>query len=165
MKPTIFSLFSLAAAAAVSSIALPSVAHAASDPTNDLSAIYSKTDSAADRKDVDGCLAYHSQNFMELDSLGKVETTDQERARLQSLFDSVGEMDVSTRIDKCDYADKTATVLITQHIKMTVTSPDSGKLIPVSGDIQARELWTKDSSGWKMDVAQTLTTAQLTPDE
>jgi hypothetical protein len=164
MKTNITCLLATAATAALFSC-LPNQVHAADDPTNQLAAIYSKTDAAADRKDVDTCLSYHSPNFMQLDMSGNVLNTDQDRSRLQALFASLDTLAVTTHIDKCDYADKTATVIITEHIQATVASADHTKDMPVSGDVQARELWIKDGSGWKMDVAQTLTPGHLTPDE
>jgi len=148
----------------LSLLTAPSTVRAAQDPTNDLAAIYAKTDAAIDRKDIANCLSYHTANFLALDADGTVETTDQQRAKLVKLFSSFDTIDVTTHIEKCDYADKSATVLITQHIKATVVDQDSGKTVPMSGDLEARELWIKDATGWHIDVIQTLQPAMLTPD-
>jgi hypothetical protein len=153
------------AAAAASFCSFLSPASASVDPTPQLAAIYRITDVAADRKDVDGCVAYHSPKFMLVDSDGTIETTDQERARLSRQFSTVGPISLTTHIDQCDFADTTATVIISQHLSTTVTDPNTNKAINVSGNVRARELWTRDGTGWKMDVAQTLTQGRLTPDQ
>ncbi len=155
----------LIAAVVTAAAALPTFASNAVDPSPQLAAIYSKADIALRNKDIDGCVAYHSPNFLALEPNGQVETTNQERTRLTKLFNTVTIIDVSTHIDKCDYADKTATVIVSQHIKAVVVDPVDQKAIPVSGDDQARELWTKDQSGWQLDVVQTLVPAHLAPDQ
>jgi hypothetical protein len=159
---TVYTFLFLSAAVAGALFFLRPVG-AASDPTNQLTALYSKMDSAVDHKDVDGCVAFHSATFLAINPNGQIETTDQQRSRLTRLFGSVGNLDVTTHIVRCDYADKTATVIVTQHIKTTLVDPNTGKEIPVSGDDRARECWTNGPGGWQVDLIQTLSAAQLTP--
>jgi hypothetical protein len=164
MKPTLAHL-TLVVALAATALSSSKIVLAAADPTSQLMAIYTKTDAALDRKDIDSAIAYHSPNFIALTGDGTVETTDQQKTRMMKLLDEVTTLDVTTRIDKCDFADKTATVIISQHITATITDPDTQKAVPMSGDDQARELWSKGASGWQLDVVQTLQAAHLTPDE
>jgi hypothetical protein len=81
------------------------------------------------------------------------------------MFSQFSQLDVTTKIEKCDYAGTTATVEITQHVKATSPSEDGSKATVMEGDLTARELWTKEPGGWKMDLAQALSGGQLTPDQ
>jgi hypothetical protein len=164
MKTT-FANVIFTASLAAGCLSVPVFANPSADPTSQLAAIYAKTDAALAKKDIDGSLAYHSPKFMALDTDGALQTNDQQKARLTKLFSTVSSLDVTTHIEKCDYADKTATVIITQHIKAQVIDPDSSKAIPVSGDDEARELWSKEGANWQLDVVQTLQGAHLTPDD
>jgi hypothetical protein len=154
----------LAATLGISLPGLPAKADSLVDPTSQLAKVYAKLDSAADRKDIDGCMASLSPNFMLLNLDGKVEDSTAQREHLLSVFAQFNQLEVTTRIDNCQYTDKTATVEITQHVKATLPADDGAKPVVMEGDINARELWTKDSAGWKIDLVQSLGGGQLTPD-
>jgi|GEM_PF-6680486 regulator of extracellular matrix RemA (YlzA/DUF370 family) len=160
-----FNYFVISACLAAACLTVPVRASTTPDPTSQLAAIYAKTDAALDKKNADASTAFHSANFLVLDSNGVVQTADQQKARLIKMFASVTSLDITTRIIKCDYAEKTATVIISQHVRASVVDPDTSKAVWVSGDDQARELWTKGPTGWQIDVAQTLQPMHLTPEE
>jgi hypothetical protein len=154
----------LATAFSAAIFSYPVRADAPTDPTAQLNRIYGMLDNAADRKDMDTCMASLSPNFMLLGLDGKVENSDGQKAHLTQVFNDFNQVDVTTRIDKCDYTDKTATVLISQHIKATIVPTEGAKPVVMEGDLTARQLWTDYPDGWKIDVTQSLTGGKLTPD-
>ena len=132
-------------------------ADAASDAKAAIQAVYNKETAAVNKKDVKGSLAIYAPDYVEIGLSGKKRSLAETKKQMQSLFEGQEKIKLKQTITKVTLAGNQATVLVKQHLEMTIVEPQTQTKLISTSDARVEDIWVKSGkSGWLKKQSKTL---------
>lgn len=144
----VFPLLLLAASASARPVSHKS---AAKTPLarRELQTIYNKMNAEAMQRNADALYDYNSDDYVLMDSKGRVHDAAEGRQDLSAVLDQVDSIKAITTIEGFSGTNTEATVTIKDHAVIGLANNANGRAIKFTFNDTARDHWIKTAEGWR----------------
>ena len=117
-------------------------------------ALYSKTDDAFENKDLDGNLAYHDPDFVEVQKSGDELDIGEIRYRLSSWLDLAKTIRSNSSVVSANVQGVSGTVMVRLNLTMVLINPDTRARATFVERVVSKDSWSRRSDGWMLKRSQ-----------